>query len=117
MFSQDKSTGKFAEEFAKAMPKNFTKVDAGEFFEKISAVKNEQEIDNVSKAGLVTSFLLKRLIVRIEDIVNDEEKVTHKDVASKLQEAIENEESKELSKFKKLNPDVEIDQIDTALPI
>lgn len=66
------------------------------------------------KAGKITSFIMKKLILRLEDVINDEEKVTHKQIADQVSEVLE---KGDLSKFKSSNPDFDFEQVDNSTPL
>jgi len=58
------------------------------------------------KAAKTTEFILKKCILRVEDIINDEEKISHSSVSQKIKQTLENTESKDFIKFKKQYPDI-----------
>lgn len=121
VFNNDTNTGKFCDELWDAFPKDMTKVDASGFIEEVAAVKEVEwphEVTQIEKAGKVTAFVMKKLISRLEDIINDEERISHEQVADKLQKQVfEDQESKELQRLHKANPDIEPAQVDSSLPI
>ena len=117
MFANDKPFGKFADELEKSMPAHFQKVDAESIFDEVMAVKEEEDLDSAEKAGRVTTFLMKRLISRIEDVLNDEEQISHHEVAQQIKTIAEKTEEKDMQKFFKNNTDVDLEQIDVTLPV
>lgn len=117
MFLKDRNQGQITDELFKAIPSHFDRVEAGELFDEISSVKTGLEMDSLEKAGKAVCFILKWLQARIENVINDEEKIQHSVVAWKIQEIIENEESKDRQKLAKSHPDLILDQLDSGLPI
>lgn len=117
LFLQDKNQGQFAEEVLNSLPAHFQRSDAGEFFEKVSSVKTSSELEALSKAGKTSEFIVQKVILRIEDIINDEEKISHATVSDKIKKTLEDIDSRDYLKFKKSNPDILLDQIDTSIPI
>lgn len=109
LFLKDKNQGQFAEEVLSALPAHFKRLDAGDFFEEVSSVKIPIELEALTKAGKTSEFIVQKVILRIEDIINDEEKITHATVSQKIKQTLENIESKEYVKFKKTNPDIQLD--------
>jgi nucleosome binding factor SPN SPT16 subunit len=117
VFEKDHSEGKFIDELRAAVPAKFQLKDAADFFEALAGRKTATEQAQLEKSGRVTAFVLKKLISRIEDIINDEEKISHAQVADKMRQILEAEDSAELAKFSKQNSDVDTTQIELPLPI
>lgn len=84
MFLKDKNQGQITDELFKAIPHNFERVDASELFEEIIAVKSASEQESLEKAGKIVCMLLWKVQGRIEDVINDEEKIQHAVVAWRI---------------------------------
>ena len=99
--------GRFVEALNKSIPAHFERKDAGPFLHELVSSKTDEDMEMVQKAGCFTAFVTKRLISRIEDVVDEENKVSHSKVANDLKTEFEEEESKVVKKFKAKYPDID----------
>lgn len=72
-------------------------------------MKTSSELEALSKAGKTSEFIVQKVILRIEDIINDEEKISHATVSDKIKKTLEDIDSRDYLKFKKSNPDILLD--------
>lgn len=99
------------------MPKDYTKVDATEFFERITIKKTPEELENLEKGAKFLDYSFKKLIDQIEEIVDDDDTVKMIEVSNKIKDILDVENNEEIKAFNKANPNVDTANLEYNLPI
>lgn len=99
------------------MPSDYQKVDATQFFEKITIIKTPEELGNLEKGAKFLDFSLKKLIDEVEEIIDNDDDVLMNELSSKVKNSLENENNKDMKVFINSNPSIDIANLDYNLPI
>ena len=99
------------------MPKDFNKVDATSFFEKIIIKKTDEELENLEKGAKFLDYSFKKLIDAVEEIIDDNNDTKMIEISNKIKQSLENENDKDMKTFKNTNQKIDVDNLYYNLPI
>lgn len=92
LFVKDDRVGVVAEEFSKFMENNrYTPVDISSFFNECFVSKSKDEIDNLKKSALVTTYFLQKLIKEVEKVIDEGNSTSHLELSKKMQQILNTE--------------------------
>jgi len=97
---KEKQAGPFAkeiEDFLKGFPQ--APIDIGTLIQESLCIKEAEELDDVKKAGGIGVYFENKLIEEVEQIIDEELKKKHSEIARKIESLLENDqEMKQLEK-------------------
>lgn len=91
MLIKDAKTGVVAEEYQKFVEKkSFTPIDVSHFFNECFVKKDNEEIENIKKSSLVSTYFLSKFIKEIEKIIDDGKPIKHNQLTKSMQDLLSN---------------------------
>lgn len=92
MLIKDAKTGQVAEEYQKFIEsKSYTPLDVSHFFNECFAKKDEDELDNIKKSALVTTYFLSTFIKKIEKVIDEGSDTKHSELTQTMQDSLSSE--------------------------
>ena len=115
-FQKDRMDGDLSQKvFDGLNQRGATLVELSDFFQDVQKVKLDCELSSMQMAANFTEWTFKRIVNEIEEIIEEDKKVKHASIQSKIESGLD--EDAVIGKFLDSHRDVDVSFLEYPLPI